>query len=348
MRDYSTISQRMAHSLRARLIKSPAARMWAKAWYCHSGSTALFSAVRAVNVDTTFEAPDFGNALWTAASGWGPPVSIARHMRVIWGLETDFSQQRVALLAHWDPDGLVDAYVLHYARHLNACGFAVVLAGGGPVEVTEECRNVFAAAVYRTCPGYDFTSWKGALEALPSLLQAAELFLINDSIFAPVGDLRPILQSMREVPCDFWGLVQTKGGPQLSFLHSYALLFRPAALGHPALAEFFARIPPDAQRDFALKHEVRLAQWLHFHGLSAGAWLPAEAMPWPWFDLPHLAWRQILRLGLPVMKRDMFFGRGKTRFPRGWERIARQHGYPVELIRNYLRRVQVPRESGTP
>lgn len=324
------------------LHRSPSLRKVIVGIYKHSRSTVLFGPSRCVNVDESFAqalavAPSADReALWTMASGWREPCSIADSVHVLSGRENNFFGQRVALLAHWDSNSCVAPYVWYYAEKLAALGFTVVLASGVPLSASSlpGGTSPFAAIVWRDCPGYDFTSWKAGLEAFPSLYEAEELFITNDSIFAPIGDFQPIFDGMRPVPCDVWGLVETQ--VTIPHLQSYGVLFRRKALQHPALAEFFARIPASNDRILALKHEQRLAVWLYQHGLSIGAWLPARSLPWPWFNPLHRTWRQMLALGLPLMKRDMFLHRTGTSFPQGWQHEAERQGYPPDLISDYL------------
>ena len=69
--------------------------------------------------------------------------------------------RKAAVVAHWDPDGLIDPYVEHYLKHLRELGYLTVLATGSePVQPPES--PWLSALVLRHCPGYDFTSWKAA------------------------------------------------------------------------------------------------------------------------------------------------------------------------------------------
>lgn len=343
----------MPNPFRTLLLRSPSLRKAMSGIYRHSRTTLLFGPARCVNVDDSFVAaltqPDSADrqALWTKAAGWDAPCPLAGAVKVLPGSMKNFAGKRVALLAHWDRDGFVDLYVWHYAEKLTAMGFAVVLATGAPLSTASlpsGGASPFAAVVRRDCPGYDFTSWKAALEAIPSLYAAEELFLTNDSIFAPVGDFEPIFKSMRPVACDAWGLVESHSA--FPYLQSYGLVLRRNALRHAALAEFFARIPPSGERILALNHEQRFAIWLYRHGLSLGAWLPARSLPWPWFNPLHRAWRQLLDFGLPFIKRDMFLRRSGTTFPQGWQRETESRGYPSDLIANYLTRLEQTRQAG--
>lgn len=321
------------------LLHSPSLRKLMSFIYKHSSTSMLFHTIRAVNVDKSFAAADAPpsiseeSPLWTEETGWGKRISIASYVHIIRG-NKNFAGQRVAVLAHWNTQGIIAPYVLYYAAHLKSLGFFVVLASGGPLAAGMTNAPELDAIVFRDCPGYDFTSWKAAFEAFSSLYQARELFLTNDSIFAPVGSFAPIFNAMENVRCDVWGLVECAFHP--SYLQSYGLLFRERALRSPALAEFFDRVPLSGERAIALNCEHRLGIWLNRNGLSIGAWLPSQALPWPWFNPLHRTWRQMIEMGLPLFKRDLLTHNPDFYQKKMWRRVLAQHGYPLSLITEYI------------
>ena len=73
------------------------------------------------------------------------------------GSERDFSNEEVVLLAHWDPENIVDPYVLHMAHHLKQLGKKVILCSAAPLTTLPQETDIFDAIVCRTCAGYDFT-----------------------------------------------------------------------------------------------------------------------------------------------------------------------------------------------
>lgn len=321
------------------LFHSPSLRKLMTFMYKHSSTAVLFRTMRAVNVDKSFataEAPSTTSEekiLWTEKTGWGRRISIASCVHIMRG-NKNFAGQRVAVLAHWNTQGIIHPYVLYYAAHLKSLGFMVVLASGGPLAAGMTNAPELDAVVFRDCPGYDFTSWKAAFEAFPSLCQARELFITNDSIFAPVGSFAPIFNAMKDVSCDVWGLVECAFRPP--YLQSYGIMFRERALRSAALAEFFDRVPLSGERSVALNCEHRLGTWLHQNGLSIGAWLPSQALPWPWFNPLHRTWRQMIEMGLPLLKRDLLTSDPDFYQKKKWRRVLARYGYPISLVTEYI------------
>lgn len=266
----------------------------------------------------------------------GPEVDVRRRVRAAFGADVDFAGKRVALAAMWDPDGIIDPYVQHYFRHLNNLGYLVVGATDRDTELPSDAGWLSALAI-RDCPGYDFTSWKAAFALFPSLCRAEEVILLNDSVFAPFGSFEPVFAAMRNIACDFWGLCES--WQRLPHLQSYFISLGKKALQSEALGFFFSRVQARANRDYAVDLEVALTAWLVLHGLRAGAFIPARALPMQAVSPIHLFWRQLIeRHGVPVLKRNIMTGQNDGVHRDGWEKLAETKGYPPELIRNYLAR----------
>lgn len=288
-------------------------------------------------------------------SGWHAPVRVPERLetRLPKGTERlgdavhlapgkipSFAGKRVALLAHWSSDGSVAPYVLYFLRALRTEGWRTVLASGGEPQLNPALLRLCDAVVWRTCPGYDFTSWKACFEGLPSLFAAEELLLANDSIFAPVGPLSPIHAAMEKVPCDFWGMVGSR--EFLTHLQSYYLVFRPAALRHPAFAAFWdAALITDDKLDTVLRLEVSLTGWLALNGLIPGVFVPPEALLPGNVNPSHYFWKQLLdRYHVPLIKRDLLRDQRQHPYLRGWENLVARHGYDVRLIHNALKAME--------
>ena len=122
------------------------------------------------------------------------------------------------------------------ARHLKQLGKKIILCSAAPLAALPQETDIFDAIVCRTCAGYDFTSWKAAFEAFPSLYEAAEVTLCNDSVFAPIGSYAPVYQTMASIPCDFWGM--SFSHEIMPHMQSFHLVLRKKALQHTAFKHF--------------------------------------------------------------------------------------------------------------
>lgn len=245
--------------------------------------------------------------------------------------KANFAGQRVAVVAHWSPNGLPDAALQVYLTALREAGFRVVVTCGcRPGD--ERLWQIHAdALIWRECSGYDFTSWKAALEALPELFDAAELVLANDSVLGPMRPLSAVHADMDKVNCDFWGLVESRETRR--HLQSFYLVFRKQALRHSAFAAFWPTVDTNADK-FAtvLRYETMLSPWLAGQGLMPAALVASRSFPPTNVNPCHYFWRPLLlRFGMPFLKRDLIRRAASHPFMRGWETVLRQHGYDPAL-----------------
>lgn len=272
-----------------------------------------------------------------------PPPDIEKFVTIQAARRTDWSGEKVAVIAHWDPDGIIDPYVLYYATALQHLGYRTVLASDRPLQLPENTPQLpspLDAVIHRRCPGYDFTSWKAALAILPGLYAAGELLLTNDSIFAPVGDLAAVHEAMAHVPCDFWGLVESQD--KRPHLQSYYLVFRPDALLSPAFRLFWEQVGMDTAKECAIGHELNLGLWLAMHGLRPGAFSPAANQFDPQLNPTHCGWDFLLkRCGVPIIKRDLLFRNPYKIDLKDMIDAINGFNYPLELIMNYANRRNV-------
>lgn len=263
-------------------------------------------------------------------------VSITGKAHCILGKDISFEGRKVVVIAHWDPDRVIDHYVIYQCRHFKTLGFDILLTSAGRPEHLDAvaCRDFVDAIVYRSCDGYDFTSWKAAFELFPSLYRSRELVLTNDSYFAPIGSFASVHSVMNEIPCDFWGLV----GCNLirPHLQSYYLVLHQSVLQHQSLKDFFDRIALSKDRDVAILYETSFSLWLAVHHFYPAAFVPVSTD----FSLNYTFeyWKELIHTGVPILKREFFLKKEYHHKILQWRTECSHKGYPVKLIEDYLER----------
>lgn len=300
-----------------------------RAIVAHEHSPGFFQDIRA-QVATVAECPQNAPELDRLARGG--EVDIAPAVRVIFGGDLNFTDARVAVLAHWSREGRPDPALAVLLTALRGLGYKVAVTCGCEPGDVPYWATLADALVRRTCPGYDFTSWKAAFTALPSLYAAREVLCVNDSVLGPIGSLGAVHTAMDAVPCQFWGMVESR--EKWPHLQSFYLVFRQAALKHPAFRRFWGAV--DANPDkFAtvLRYEILLSPWLARHGLVPGAYVPAAALPQTNVNPCHYFWRPLIqRFGMPFLKRDLLRRAGDHPFLHGWETVLREHGFDPHVL----------------
>jgi lipopolysaccharide biosynthesis protein len=225
--------------------------------------------------------------------------------------------QDVCLFAHFDPENKVDDYVLRYVDELRKLNFSIVFIstarlGKADVErLSVDCDDV----ILRENAGLDFGSWSAGFAKHGSRV-SGRLLLANDSVYGPIGGLRPAFERLTHVPADYYGLVESieiTPHPQ-----SWFLLFEPQVVRHPAFSQVLDQPFAAMTKKQIIAHgEVGLSRRLLASGFRYQALykndhsvrLPARHAANPML----LFWREVLfECGVPFLKiellRDNPFG----------------------------------------
>jgi len=248
-----------------------------------------------------------------------------------------FQGRRVAVMAHFDPDGLFDPYLSPYLRHLREIGFHLVVASADKVVFDGETKGLLSACITRSEAGYDFTSWRAAFQCCPDLFEAEELVLCNDSVLAPLNSFQPIHEMMDSRNFDFWGLCESR--EKTPHIQSYYLVFKRRAIASPQFREFFSSVA-SRDRAEAIKAELGLAWFLARGGLNPGAYISAACLPVAEVSPIDYYWPVLIgRFGFPCLKRNLVLGHAPWLRINGWRQVLKEKNYPVKLVDDYQARV---------
>lgn len=187
---------------------------------------------------------------------------------------------RLCLLAHHDPDGRIDPYVIAYIDSLVAAGFDVILSSSAPSLApadVDQARARCLAVLHRRNEGLDFGSWKDALSWCSDWQRYDLIVLANDSVYGPLQPLAPIIAEMDRRPCDFWGI--TDCHVMGHHLQTYFVAFKRAALQSPVFRDFWERFVFFGNKDNVIRdYEVGLSRRLWAAGLRPGVWSGVAAL----------------------------------------------------------------------
>ncbi|WP_231982170.1 rhamnan synthesis F family protein [Mycobacterium sp. E2327] len=120
----------------------------------------------------------------------------------------------LVLFAHFDAQGIVDPYVVHYLKALHGLGATIIFVSGSPKLTPESVAPIrpLCAGVYtRRTLALDFGSWHLAWCILRqrgwSLDQFDRLLLANDSVFGPLFPLEELWGSFQGA--DMYGAIES-------------------------------------------------------------------------------------------------------------------------------------------
>jgi lipopolysaccharide biosynthesis protein len=186
----------------------------------------------------------------------------------------------VVVFVHFDGGGAVRRHVMNYLRALRDAGADIAFvtnSGRLRPDALEQLKTVCAAVLIRRNVGYDFGAWHDGMATLALPRQNTErLYLVNDSVYGPLGALDGIVGRMDFEAADLWGMTESWQGR--FHLQSYFLAAGPAAFRHPAWADFWSSVRPAPSKHWIVhKYEIGLSQALLKAGLRLRAlWTYAD------------------------------------------------------------------------
>lgn len=243
--------------------------------------------------------------------------------------------RRICLFAGYDPDGLVDPYVVDYVRELAEHADVYYLADC-PIPQLELAKLApYTKAVWAERHGhYDFGSYARLIEKIgwSEIERYDELLLVNDSCYL-LRPLDDVFSRMSARACDWWGLQATKGlretrsRPTNQFrepidlavvrsslvdsfeqdytydflIGSYFLAFRRPVFQDGEFRRYVTSVTThERKRDIVKKYEVGLTRWLIQHGHVFDTYVPKL---YPFHPIFTLWFLRLLDEGFPLLKR---------------------------------------------
>lgn len=274
--------------------------------------------------------------------------------------------RRVILYQFFDPQGIVDDFVLHTLRGFRDHADHIFVVSNSALDAHERGRlDEVADRVWeRENTGYDVWAFKEALELLGPgrLAEYDELLLTNCSYYGPVVSFDDVFaRADADTDVDFWGLTEhaeMEPHPWLpeeprmpAHIQSHWIAVRRTMFDSEEFREFWADMPPTPTYLEAVSlYEARFTQHFLDAGYRARVLFPQADFPsqHPIMDNPTL----MLRAGCPMVKRralfrDSLYLEGRGVIGREVVSLMEEAGYPVDLLYANLARTGQPRAVAT-
>jgi hypothetical protein len=279
--------------------------------------------------------------------------------------------RRICLFAAYDPQGVLDEYVLAYVRELSRHADVYYLFDGylGADElgaVAAVAKGAWAVPHGR----YDFGSYSMLARDLVGwdvIEQYDELVLANDSTYL-LRDLDQVFAEMRGRRCDWWGLQASKhdyypylehgptrplaeaktemiGRPymdDIDHLHisSYFLVFRRRVIRDEGFRRRLDTVVAQPHKSLIIrKYEIGLSRYLMCRGFDVDTFIPDL---YPFHPLYTGRYFELVARGFPLLKRNLLTeNSGHVPDLRDWKQrvLAVLPEAPVDLFEANLERV---------
>ena len=265
------------------------------------------------------------------------------HYQFGFGENCEFSSERVCLFSHFDLDNKIDTHVINYLSALKAEGFKIVfITSNLQLDNTsiDAIQTICSSLIYRENKGYDFAGWALSLRLFPSLYNADEVLMCNDSVYGPLRSLSPIFDKMNEAPCDFWGVTESL---EVEWhLQSYFLVFKKTALSSSIFRQFWMAVKALSEKtELIHAYEVPMARLLANGGLRPGVLVALEDVSSVVCNPTLNPWRKTLLVGKsPFVKVQLLRDNPLSSDIDNWQKLVAQFGYDPAVIESHLSRVR--------
>lgn len=251
--------------------------------------------------------------------------------------------KKIAIFAHWDPDNLIDDYVVYYLQELKKVANIVFVSDCTlPDKELAKIEPLVIQSIAHRHGEYDFGSYKrGFLNSKDILVGYDELIFANDSCYGPFFPFADLWKEMDARSCDYWGLFKHLD-PTINLWHiqSYFLVFKKSVFLSPCFSNFMKNIGPEKKKDdVILKYEVGLSNLLNQAGFHGVALCPPSSK-----NETHQkrTYELTLQHHLPVLKKAVL-SKNPCREPFVYKillNLKKLIGdtYPCVLIENHLNR----------
>lgn len=253
--------------------------------------------------------------------------------------------KRLCLFAHFDAQGEIKPFIVHYLRQLReSCDTIVfITVSAPPASELSKLDGLVSEVLHKDNEGYDFAMWQLALDQR-DLGGHDEVLLTNSSVFGPLWPLARTFERMASVECDVWGM--TENAEIDWHLQSYFLLFRRSAHQSPWFRRFWDGVLPYRNKSQAIRsYEVGLSVFLRERGLRLVSLAPLPPPPPPRTLAERLRRPRtptgnptcgrpadLIDAGMPLVKVELLRDNPMDVDLRPVHQRIAQHGYDLKLL----------------
>jgi lipopolysaccharide biosynthesis protein len=277
---------------------------------------------------------------------------------------------RALVMAHYDPDGIIDSHVLYSLAVYRPLFERIVFVSVSADRMPPGSEHLVDDFVQRDNVGYDFLSWKLGFQKIADPGRYFEIVFANDSVYGPFFDMQQAFLAPHIKSLDFWGMV---GSFERHWhIQSWFFAMRHELLKSRDVAAFWDSVKPlRNKQDIIANYELSMASFFHIRGWQTGALYTAPSqgrVEWSavrartnFRDIVgsmrqlrlyrnvtrappnpmHLLWSETIKAGVPYAKVELLRSNPLgIATNRALEFIATNTRYPLSLIQGHLKRTR--------
>lgn len=184
--------------------------------------------------------------------------------------------KRLFLFAAYDKDNIIGTALLHYLKELSVFGDIILFMDNAApaqseIQKTSGIVKFFGAEKHGE---YDFGSYKRAYslaELNTNISDYDFCYLLNDSVYGPLYNLRDYLERMEGLNSNAFGMVFNPNGKK-SHLQSWFIGLKKDVFLCKDFISFIKSVRTEKSKiDVCIKYEIGLTEFLHSHKFSTDA-----------------------------------------------------------------------------
>lgn len=224
------------------------------------------------------------------------------------------------------PNGSLSPAHRYTIDSLRATGHPLLIVCGtsSPDKIPAEVQSSCDALYWKDLPGYDFSAFRIALEAICQYSPGATVFMMNDSVFGPFSDINPYVE---HAPWELTGFSASSLGE--NHIQSFAFIIK--NLTGQVLKNLDEVFLPDSAYnelgDVILSQELKLARVGSLSQSVGSYWYnPKQEGFDPMLHIPF----DMVNAGLPFLKRSLLGKMSKFQDSQEVRNFLQSKGHPTE------------------
>ncbi|MDV2449659.1 rhamnan synthesis F family protein [Xanthomonas hortorum] len=262
--------------------------------------------------------------------------------------------RRLCIFSFYDPQGLVDDYVIHFLKELSRFTETIIVYSNGELleDSARRLRDIVDELIVRPNIGFDVLAYKEGLRKTNNGKGYEEALLVNHTCYGPIFPFEELFAEMEGRHCDFWGVTAHKeispnpftGSGTLPYhLNANFIAIRSRMLRSQEFSRYWKAIEGKSTYEEAIaEHEATFTHHFRQAGFKCESYLDSEKYGNVYPALLDIDETLIDRN--PLLKRRLFFQepshleRHSVDLPRALQIIQKTSNYDPNLIwRNAVR-----------
>ncbi len=183
-------------------------------------------------------------------------------------------KRNLCVFSHYDPDNIIDPYVINYLAALYACDCDIIfISTCAHLNDTErnKIKAICKKIIIKKNRGLDFGAYKLGIENEEHIDKYEKIIFANDSVYGPLFDLNKIILYGDKHNLDMWGATDSY---MIKYhIQSYFVVFSKSLFSNPLFKKFWNKVYNlGLKNNIIVRYEIGMSQFFLKNGFKLGAY----------------------------------------------------------------------------